>query len=81
MQTHLTGNAFQYEEVDSSTDSEDEVLQRFQQSSSLYNGLRKVSGEFDKTTDNLVDGHDNQRTPFSSTLGARNGSSNHCKDN
>ncbi|KAG8190482.1 hypothetical protein JTE90_006659 [Oedothorax gibbosus] len=71
------GNAFQYEEVDSSTDSEDEVLQRFQQSSSLYNGLRKVSGEFDKTIDNLVD--DNHRTPFSSTLGPCNGSSNHLK--
>lgn len=38
------GTAFAYEEVESSTDSEDEVLQRLQHSTSLYSGLRKVGG-------------------------------------
>ncbi|GIY64680.1 synaptotagmin-14 [Caerostris darwini] len=75
------GNAFQYEEVDSSTDSEDEVLQRFQQSSSLYNGLRKISGDHvDQLGESLTDGHDIHRSAFSSNLAAAcNGSSAHLK--
>ncbi|XP_055943975.1 synaptotagmin-14-like [Argiope bruennichi] len=75
------GNAFQYEEVDSSTDSEDEVLQRFQQSSSLYNGLRKISGDHvDQIGDNLTEGHDIHRSVFSNNLAAAcNGASSHLK--
>ncbi|GBM20806.1 Synaptotagmin-16 [Araneus ventricosus] len=74
------GNAFQYEEVDSSTDSEDEVLQRFQQSSSLYNGLRKISGDHgDQIGDNLTEGHDIHRSVFSNNLAACNGASAHLK--
>lgn len=38
--------------MESSTDSEDEVLQRFQQSSSYYSGLRKVGGSEDQNGGN-----------------------------
>lgn len=75
---HLPGTAFQYEEVESSTDSEDEVLQRFQQSSSYYSGLRKVSGSEDQNGGNAADGYDNHRNPFAS-LAACNGSSGQRK--
>lgn len=66
--------------MDSSTDSEDEVLQRFQQSSSLYNGLRKISSgdNCDADGGNVVESHDTHRSIFSSTLTAYNGSSSHC---
>lgn len=74
-----SGTAFQYEEVESSTDSEDEVLQRFQQSSSLYSGLRKVGGgeNIDQNGGNMAENYDNHRNPFSS-LAACNGSSGQC---
>lgn len=76
----ISGTAFQYEEVESSTDSEDEVLQRFQQSSSLYSGLRKVGGgeNIDQNGGNLTENYDNHRNPFAS-LAACNGSSGKCK--
>lgn len=66
--------------MDSSTDSEDEVLQRFQQSSSYYSGLRKISGgeNVDQNGGNTAENYDNHRNPFSS-LAACNGSSGKCK--
>ncbi|XP_054724786.1 synaptotagmin-14-like [Uloborus diversus] len=71
------GTAFQYEEVESSTDSEDEVLQRFQQSSSLYAGLRKVGGG-NSDQNGGAENFEN-KTPFSYGLATCNGSSSHMK--
>ncbi|XP_035209293.1 synaptotagmin-14-like isoform X2 [Stegodyphus dumicola] len=74
------GTAFQYEEVESSTDSEDEVLQRFQQSSSLYTGLRKVGGEnSDQIGGNVTENQDNHRSPYASGPPGCNASSAYLK--